>query len=344
MNFKAFWIIFGVTALLGGCRGDQPHHGQAGPPLPTAQVRAFTVATQGTPLQTEVVGTLQAVQQAVIAAKVTGAIEQMPIVLGSQVKTGDLLVQLRAGEIFAKVLQAQAQLEQARRNLERERKLLQKNAATAETVKSLEEMYRIAEAAHREAKTVQDYTTITAPFDGVVTVKRASVGDMATPGSPLLHLEDSRQLQVVTSVPETLVLQLHTGEILTVHIPAAGLELPGTVAEVAPVADPLSRTATVKLNIDETPQLRSGQFARVTLPGEQRNTLLVPATAVQRFGQMERIFVITNGQVRLRLVRTGMVVHDQVEILAGLEPGEQIAIATATGAELVDGQPVTVGP
>lgn len=342
MKFKAFCIIFCAAALLGGCRGDEQHQGQTVAPPPRVEVRAFTVAVQGAPLQTEVVGTLQAVKQAVIAAKVTGAIEQMPIVLGSPVKAGDLLVQLRADEISAKVLQAEAQLEQARRNLERERKLLQKNAATAEMVKSLEEMYRIAEAAHRETKTMLDYTMITAPFDGVVTAKKASVGDMATPGSPLLHLEDSRQLQVVAAVPETLVLQLQTGEILPVHIPAANLDLAGTVAEVAPAADPLSRTATVKLNIEEAPQLRSGQFARVTVEGEQKDALFVPAAAVQAFGQMDRIFVISGNTARLRLVRTGMVLHDQVEILAGLEPGEQIALPT--GAGLVDGQPVTVVP
>jgi RND family efflux transporter MFP subunit len=342
MKFKVFSIIICAAFLLGGCRTDEQHQAKTAASLPRVEVRAFTVTAQGASLQTEVVGTLQAVKQAVIAAKVSGAIDQMPVVLGSPVKTGDLLVQLRAGEISAKVLQAQAQLEQARRNLERERKLLQKNAATPEMVKSLEEMYRIAEAAHREAKTMLDYATITAPFDGVVTAKMASVGDMATPGSPLLHLEDSRQLQVVASVPETLVLQLQTGETLPVHIPAANLDLAGTVAEVAPAADPLSRTATVKLNIEEAPQLRSGQFVRVALAGKHKDALFVPAAAVQRFGQMERIFVLSGDTARLRLVRTGMAMDDQVEILAGLEPGEQIAISS--GAVLVDGQPVTVVP
>ncbi|HBI13962.1 MAG TPA: efflux RND transporter periplasmic adaptor subunit [Desulfobulbaceae bacterium] len=342
MKFKAFWIIFCAAILLGGCRGEEQHPGQTAAALTTVEVRSFTVSAQGAALQSEVVGTLQAVQQAVIAAKVTGSIEQFPVVLGSPVKTGDVLVQLRAGEISAKVLQAEAHLEQARRNLERERKLLLKNAATAEMVRSLEEMYRIAEAGHREAKSMLDYTTITAPFDGVVTAKNASVGDLATPGSPLLHLEDSRQLQVVAPVPETLVLHLRTGDTVPVHIPAAGLDLAGTVAEVSPVADPLSRTTTVKLNIEEAPQLRSGQFARVSLTGELKNALFVPAAAVQKFGQMDRIFVISGDTAHLRLVRTGMATHDQIEILAGLEPGEQVAVPTASG--LVDGQKVTVVP
>lgn len=343
MNNKLFLPLFCAMLLLGACRGEkQAPPEPTGAPLPSVQVRAFTVAAQGAPIQTEVVGTIQAVKQAVIAAKITGAIEQMPVVLGSPVKEGDLLVQLRAGEISAKVLQAEAQLEQARRNLERERKLLQKNAATAEMVKSLEEMYRIAEASHREARTMLDYTQITAPFDGVVTAKKASVGDLATPGAPLLHLEDSSRLQVVASVPETLVLQLRAGDKLPVHIPAADLDLAGTVAEVAPAADPLSRTATVKLDIEASSRMRTGQFTRVTVTGQQKDALFVPAAAVRRFGQLERIFVISDNTARLRLVRTGMTLQDQVEILSGLEPGERIAIPL--DAELVDGQPVTLIP
>lgn len=342
MKHPILMIIGSILLVLAGCRGEEHRPPQTAQPLPTAEVRSYTAAPQGALPQTEVVGTLQAVTQAVIAAKVSGAIEQMPVVLGSQVKAGDLLVQLRAGEISAKVLQAQAQMEQARRNLERERKLLEKNAATAEMVKSLEEMYRIAEAAHREAKTMLDYTRITAPFAGVVTAKTASVGDLATPGAPLLHLEDSSRLQVVAAVPETQVLRLTRGDRLTVHVPAANLVLAGTVAEVAPAADPLSRTATVKLDIEVSPQLRSGQFARVTLPGAPRQTLFVPSAAVATFGQMEHLFVISDNKASLRLVRTGARADDQVEILAGLEPGELIAIPTT--AALIDGQPLTVLP
>jgi len=339
MKIMAYLPFLAALILIAGCRDDQPH-GQGFVDLPAVAVRSMTITPQEGHLQTEVVGTVQPVNQAVIAAKVTGTIAQIPVVLGSHVQAGDLLVNITAGEISAKVIQAQTQLEQARRNLEREQKLLQKNAATPENVKSLEEIYRVAEAAHREATTMLSYTKITAPFDGVVTAKIGNVGDLATPGTPLLRLEDNKLLQVVTSVPETLVLQIQPGDILNVHIPSARLNLQGAVAEIAPAADPLSRTATVKINIDEAQQLRSGQFARVVIPGARKDTLFIPSAAVDTFGQMEKVFVILENRAYLRLVRTGAVVGDQVEVLAGLEPGEEIVSSKTT--TLHDGQAVNV--
>ncbi len=140
--------------------------------------------------QVEVVGTVQAVEQAEISAKISGNIVAFPVDLGSRVKQGDLLAELNAGEISAQVRQAKAQLEQTRRNLEREENLLKKNAATPETVKSLEDTARIATAAYRETRTMLDYTRITAPFSGIITRKMANVGDLATPGKPLLQIEE----------------------------------------------------------------------------------------------------------------------------------------------------------
>lgn len=333
-----FFSVFLALTILAGCQGEEKSAPKT-TDLPTIEVETMTVAAQEGHLQTEVVGTVRAVNQVVIAAKVTGTIEEMPVVLGSTVKSGDLLVKISAGEITAKSVQAQAQLEQARRNLERERKLLLKNAATAENVKSLEDTYRVAEAVYQGAVTMVSYTTVTAPFDGEITAKMASVGDLATPGIPLLHLEDSSKLQVEVSVPESVVLQIHPGDPLAIHIPAAGIDLQGMTAEIAPVADPLSRTATVKIDIAPGPQLRTGQFARVVIPGARKESLFVPATAVQTFGQMEIMFVVSGDRARLRLVRTGAVSGDRVEILAGLEPGDVIVVTSSSS--LIDGQPVT---
>ncbi len=329
-----------VLALAYGCRAEHQEKEQTGRNLQPAEVRVATVSLEDAPSQIEVVGTIQPVNRAVIAAKVTGTIEEIPVVLGSRVKAGDLLVKISAGEISARVIQARAQLEQARRNLAREKKLLQKKAATAESVKSLEDLFRVAEAAHHEAVTMLSYTKITAPFDGQITSKNANVGDLATPGIPLLQLENNLKLQVVTSVPEVQVLQLHSGDSLTINVPAADLEILGTVAEVAPAADPLSRTAEVKIDIEQNDQLRSGQFARVALPGTNRKALYVPASAVRTFGQMEKIFVVSENVARLRLVRTGKEVNGRVEILAGLEPDE--TVVTSDIAKLVDGQPVII--
>jgi len=340
MRLRISFIVLAVLLVfLTGCREEQKKE-TAGPALTPVQVHVMTVTKEEAPSQTEAMGTVQPVDRAAIAAKVTGTIEKMTVVLGSRVNKGDLLVKISAEEISAKVIQAQAQLTQAKRNLDREQKLLKKHAATSESVKSLQDMYRVAEAVYREAETMLGYTEITAPFDGLITRKIANIGDLATPGTPLLQLENNRKLQVVTAVPEGLVLQIKPGDHLSVSIPAANLVLTGTVAEIAPAADPLSRTAPVKINIDTNPNLRSGQFARVALPGNRTDTLFVPASAVNSFGQMDRIFVDRDGKAQLRLVRTGMREGDRIEILAGLNPGDRVI--TDNNKLLVEGQPLTI--
>lgn len=185
-----------------------------------------------------------------------------------------------------------------------------------------------------------DYTRITAPFAGIITRKLANVGDLATPGKPLLQIEDNNNLQVLTAIPEALMLMIKKGDRLSVFVPSANLSTEGVVAEVSPTADPSSRSAPVKLRIAPDPKLRSGQFTRVTLTMDQAETLTVPVTAVVPFGQMERVFVESNGKAKLRLVRTGARTKDFIEILSGLVENETIILSG--NRNLVDGQPVTI--
>lgn len=308
----------------------------------TVAVSVAKAELRDIPSLVEVAGTLQAKEKAAIAAKVTGIVTRVPVVLGSSVKTGDLLVAISAGEISARLSQAEAQLAQARRNLEREQNLLRKNASTAETVKTMRDQYNIALAGYNEAKTMLGYTAITAPFDGVITRKEINTGDLATPGTPLLHLENNRKLQVRSAVPESLVLKIHTGDQLAVKVEAAGVLVQGTVTEIAPAADPDSRTAPVVIDLPAHPDLRTGQFARVLLPGSGTQGLFIPATALVPLGQMDRIFVIEDGRAQLRLVRTGQKHEAMVEILAGLAPGETVAISN--NRLLQNGQQVRVRP
>ena len=326
--------------MLSGCKDHDEQKQDELPPLPSVTVEVEEVSEETARTRIEVVGTVEAVQRASISARISGQIVELPVLLGSSVEQGELLVKISAGEISAKVLQAEAQLAQARRNLDREKKLQQEGASTRETVKSLQDVTRIAEAAYTEAKTMLDYTIITAPFSGTVTRKMANVGDLASPGMNLLEIENSDELQVLAQVPEALLLKVSVGDSLPVHIPAAVLTLMGEVAEVAPAADPMSRTAPVKIRIPVGPDLRVGQFARVDLESSGELTLVVPESAVIQKGQMDLVFVVEENVARLRLIRTGGKYDGDVEILSGLEPGERVVVAGAD--QLQDGQPLTI--
>ncbi|OGQ99204.1 MAG: hypothetical protein A2505_08030 [Deltaproteobacteria bacterium RIFOXYD12_FULL_55_16] len=342
MPYKHLPTTLILCLLLGmaGCKDSAPN-GAARQPLPTAEVRIIIVADQAALRQNEVAGAVESVQKATIAARISGAIEEMPVTLGLAVKKGALLARINAGELSARLSQAETQLAQAQRNFEREKRLLEKDASTRETVKSLEDAWQVAEAGLREARAMRGYTQITAPFAGIISQKLANAGELATPGLPLLVLENTGQLQVVAAAPEGLASKINRGDKLAVTIQDAGFSQSGTVTEISPAADPASRTVLIKIRINGDKALRPGQYARVALPGAAGvNTLLVPEAALLRFGQMERLFVIQNGAAQLRLVRSGEHRDGQVDILAGLNAGEQVVVQG--GERLVDNQPVRI--
>jgi len=334
-------LLLSWVAFLPGCTQEE-HSQSEPPPLATVSVEVDEVTEERVRSRIEVVGTLEAVERASISALISGQIIEFPVVLGSKVERGDLLVKISAGEISAKVLQAEAQLSQARRNLARENKLQKQGASTQETVKSLIDVTRIAEAAYKEAQTMLDYTTITAPFSGTITAKIANIGDLASPGKLLLQLENGDHLQVLAQVPEALLLTVAVGDTLSVEIPAAKLILTGEVAEVAPSANPMSRTAPVKINILSGPDLRVGQFARIGLEGNGETTMMLSASGVLQKGQMEVVFVVDRNEkiARMRIVKSGASYDGELEIISGLDPGDMVVIKN--NEKLQDGQPVDV--
>lgn len=182
------------------------------------------------------------------------------------------------------------------------------------------------------------YVEVLAPFDGVVTRKWADVGDLATPGKPLVGLEDPSLLQLEADVPEAIASRIQPDARLAIQIDPSKGDLIGTVKEIAPTADPASRTIRVKLDLPQAADVRSGQFARLVVPVGESSSVRVPATAVVFRGQLEIVFVVTNQRAQLHLVKTGRKIGQEVEILAGLEPGESIVVGGA--ALLTDGQPV----
>ena len=168
------------------------------------------------------------------------------------------------------------------------------------------------------------------------------MGDLAAPGKPLVDIEDPSALQMEADVPEAIVSHIQRDSRLGIRVDAADSELTGVVSEMAPAADPNSRTFRVKLDLPPTAGLRPGQFARLVVPIGEADAIRVAAAAVIQRGQMELVFVIANGHAQLRIVKTGSRVGDEIELVSGLNSGEQIV--TDGASALVDGQPVMVKP
>ncbi len=329
------------AAVLVGCGKARHEHATVQSDLPSAQVRTKTVETKALPALEEVVGTVRARLRATVEAKTSGRILDLPVMLGQKVKAGELLVRLDAPEIKARLDQAEAGLQQAERDWRRVSALYQQQAATQADKDAADSRLELAKASVAEARAMLAYVEVKAPFDGVVTRKSADVGDLATPGKPLVDLEDPTRLQIDADVPEAIAGKIQAGARMIVRAGEGAGELSATVAEIAPSADPISRTFRVKLDVPENQALRPGQFARLVVPIGETTSLQVPTSAVLERGQMEIVFAVENQRARLHLVRTGRRLHDQTEILSGLDSGDSVVVDNAS--QLVDGQPVTTG-
>jgi len=218
--------------------------------------------------------------------------------------------------------------------------LFNQQAATRADAEAAESRYLVAKGAVTEARALLGYVEILAPFDGVVTRKWVDVGDLAAPGKPLVDVEDPAQLQLEADVPEGITARIQPNAQMTIRLGQSTDESTGTVSEIAPVADPVSRTFRLKLDLRSSAGMMSGQFARLVVPVGEAASMRVPASAVVQRGQMEIVFAVENQRARLHLVRTGRPMDGQVEILSGLDDGDPVVIEGAD--HLVDGQPVEV--
>ncbi|HSC26620.1 MAG TPA: efflux RND transporter periplasmic adaptor subunit [Vicinamibacterales bacterium] len=266
-----------------------------------------------------------------------------------------------AGVIAAEQQAAGAALTLAGRTHERMSTLRERNSATAgeldEAVAALraaearatgaearklenEQAIEAARAAAQSASAAAAYGLITAPFDGIVTARSIDPGSLAAPGAPLVTVEDDRHYRLELSVDGSRAAGLRLGIRVPVSIESAPpLQLEGVVSEVGRALDPIAQTAVVKIDLPQADVLRTGLFARASLPGSVRRMLTVPPGAVVRRGQLSLVFVEHEGTARMRLVHTGRELGGRVEILAGLADGERVVVDPP--GNLTDGTPLS---
>jgi RND family efflux transporter MFP subunit len=332
---------FAALAALSACQRQTPT-----PPAETTTepvvVRAAPAARVESAAVQEVLGTVRAKHRASIAPNVVGTVRRVHVTLGSEVRAGDVLARVHAGEIDARARQSVAVLDQAKLDLDRAARLEKSGVLAKAELDATSSRYRVAQATLSEARALQGHTVIRAPFAGVITEKRANPGDQALPGNPLFVLEDRTALRLEATVPEALASGLAMDQKATVRIDATNARLQAMVAEISPSADPGSRTVRVLLDLPSADGVRTGMFGRLLLPGAERTAIEIPKAALVRRGQMELAFVVEGERARLRIVRSSRARDDRVEIAAGLEAGERVI---TSGLEaLRDGSLVKVQP
>lgn len=223
--------------------------------------------------------------------------------------------------------EVRAKLEVASAERERAERLLQATKAQQKQV-----LARIdqAKADVSNARVNVSYAKLTSPINGIVVSKQTDVGYLATPGSPLLTIENTSRYQLEVAVEESRLGTIHLHDQAQLQIQALGnTELTGSVEEIVPASDPNSRSYIVKVGVPNRvgAQLRSGIYGKARFISGQRQALVIPKTAISQRGQLTGVFVVDqSGLARLRLIKTGRPFGDNVEILSGLNAGELIVI------------------
>jgi len=197
-----------------------------------------------------------------------------------------------------------------------------------------------AQAAARSAQVSATYAVLTAPFDGIVTERTVDPGTMATPGAPLLTLDDSTAFRLEVGVDEARAAQVTVGAAADVSVgDTTGAWIRSRIVEIARL-DAASHGFVLKLELPDRAPVRSGQFGRARFQGPSRRTLTVPAAALIHRGQLTFVFAVdADGAARLRPISVGAAAGDRVEALAGVRDGDRVVLDPP--ASLSDGTRVT---
>lgn len=286
---------------------------------------------------------VEATRQSTVSAQVTGRIVELKYDVGDYVQKGQLLVridQTEAQQVLAgseaQVAQAQAAFENARVELDRTRDLAKQKFISQAALDKADAAYRVAEAQLRTAKagagqaaTTKGYTTVVAPYSGVVSARHVELGEMAAPGKPLLTGFDPGDLRALATVPQYKVPDIKGSPRVVVEIPSISRQVTGRSFTVLPAAD--ANTHSTKVRIDLPADLRDvypGVYARAHFTVGRGRKLVMPTTAIVRRSEVTGAYVVdARGGVSLRQIRVGEPAGENyTEVLSGLKPGENVAL------------------
>ena len=318
-----------------------------GAPGPAAQgamaVPVETAPVQVGPIQRRLtaVGSLRSNESVVIRPELAGRIAEIRFDEGERVTKGQPLVVLDDSIYRAEVEEVQASLELSRANHERAIDLLQRGAGTTKARDEALARLRADEAALQLAKAHLDKMVIAAPFEGVVGLRKVSVGDFVNVGQDMVNLEQIDPLKADFRVAEVYLGAVRPGQRIELGVDAfPGETFAGEVYAIDPLIDESGRSVVLRARLpNPDDRLRPGLFARVTLVLNERNDAIqVPEQALVPQGQDQFVFRVVDGKAALTRVEVGIRREGMVEITEGLGPEDEVV--TAGQLKVRDGAPV----
>jgi len=354
-------IIVGLLALA-SCSSDKEKAALTN--IDSAVVVTIAEPSGITQHDLNISGRVEASQTANISTRIMGIITMLKLNVGDHVKKDQLLVTISNQDILAKraqadamISEAQAALNNAQKDFDRFTILYNQQSATAKELDNITFQYHSAQARLESAKQLRNevnvslsYTSLTSPFAGIVTQKLADAGSMASPGMPILTIEQIGSYQVAASVPENMISQIHPGAIALVSIQSLDKTIHGKVIQMSASSEYTGGQYIIKVAIPDNEKngLYAGMYADIsitdknsTYSGTAGEAILVPLSSIVNRDQLTGLYTVgSDTTALLRWVRLGKTYGDRVEVLSGLSQNESF-IAHADG-NLYNGIPVRI--
>lgn len=345
-------VVLFLVILFGGIFGWKAYQArqaaaQAQQPQPPTTVASATVERRQWRTRLTAVGSLVAVQGIEVTTEVAGKVSDIAFDSGQRVAAGDVLVQLETGVDQAELRGLQAQQELARVQFERTSNLLEQNAISQSAYDEASAQYQAAQAQVAALQARIRKKTVRAPFDGVVGIRRVDIGQYVSPGESLATLMALKPIFVDYAMPERFLNDIEVGQPVEVTVDAyPGETFHGEIAAIDPGVNEGTRSIDIRARLPNPERrLRPGMFAEVaTVEPEPHPVVTVPRTAISFNTYGNFVFVLDerDGQLvaQRRMVQTGGVRSDHIEITEGLKVGERVVRAGAL--KLRSGQPVQI--
>lgn len=309
---------------------------------------AVTLSTVAAGTQREILasGIVEAIQTANISTRVMGRITNIYVKTGDKVNKGQLLARVSDEDLRAKraqtdamIAEAEGALVSAQKDYDRFNNLYSEQSATAKELDNATLQFSSAKARVAAARQMRteinanlSYSSLIAPFTGVVTQKLAEAGDLANPGMSLLTVEQNGILQVSASIAESDIGRVHVGDLVKVRIKSNAITFKGKVIQVNPSSQFTGGQYIIKISIPDTEKndIYAGMYASVSIPVTEsvqsnEETILVPTSAIVDRNELKGIYTVSvDNRAMLRWIRLGKIFGDKVEVISGLAIDEMI--------------------
>jgi membrane fusion protein (multidrug efflux system) len=339
---KRLILVLGVMAVLITALGfakfrqiESAVHAGAFQPPPEAVTSIVTQREQW-PASMTAIGTIEAVHGVMVSADLPGTVARINFDSGKPVREGEVLVELDTRQERAQLASLEAQRDLAKVNFGRMQELVNAGVISRMDYDQATAQQKATEANVAEIRATIDRKTIRAPFSGILGIRKVNLGQYLPAGSPVVSNQSLNPIYVNVGVPQQAAAQVHVGRNLRVTTEdVAGKVFAGSVTAIDSEVDPTTRNIQVQATLSNPEgKLRPGMFVQVELPlGASRAVIALPASAINYAPYGDSVFVITDLKdprgktyrgVRQQFVKVEGARGDQVGVISGLKPGEEV--------------------